>query len=170
MLETVWAVVHDGKIETVGVVDAPEGTRALVTLLVEDENDFWQAASSESLNEIWDNEEDDVYAELLKPEVILVRYPFSDLTSSKVRPAVVVNASHSSQDLFVVALTSKTSNLLAGEFILADWKLAGLNVETAVKRGIFTIKQTLVKKYVGKLSDADAEQLENSLRTWLDLP
>ncbi len=105
-----------------------------------------------------------------KPEIVLVRYPFSDLTSSKVRPAVVVNAPHVSQDLFVVALTSKTSNLLAGEFVLADWKAAGLNVETALKRGIFTIKQTLVKKRVGKLSDADAEQLENSLRTWLDLP
>ena len=105
-----------------------------------------------------------------KPEIVLVRYPFSDLTSSKVRPAVVVNAAHTSQDLFVVALTSKTSNLLAGEFVLADWKAAGLNVETALKRGIFTIKQTLVKKRVGKLSDADAEQLENSLRDWLDLP
>jgi mRNA interferase MazF len=81
-----------------------------------------------------------------KPEIVLVRYPFSDLTSSKVRPAVVVNASHTSQDLFVVALTSKTSGLLTGEFVLADWKFAGLNVETAVKRGIFTIKQTLVKK------------------------
>ena len=66
MLETVWAIVHNGKIETTEVVDVPEGTRALVTLLVEDENDFWQAASSESLNEIWDNEEDDVYAELLE--------------------------------------------------------------------------------------------------------
>lgn len=66
MLETVWAVVHNGKIETTEVVDVPEGTRALVTLLVEDENDFWQAASSESLDEIWDNEEDDVYAELLE--------------------------------------------------------------------------------------------------------
>lgn len=66
MLETVWGIVHDGKIETLGNVDAPEGTRALVTLLVEDENDFWQAASSESLNGIWDNEEDDVYAELLE--------------------------------------------------------------------------------------------------------
>ena len=42
-----------------------------------------------------------------KPEIVLVRYPFSDLTSSKVRPAVVVNAPHSSQDLFVVALTVK---------------------------------------------------------------
>ncbi len=55
-----------------------------------------------------------------KPEVVLVRYPFSDLTSSKVRPAVVINAAHTSQDLFVVALTSKTSNLLAGEFVLAE--------------------------------------------------
>ncbi len=104
-----------------------------------------------------------------KPEIVLVRYPFSDLTSAKVRPAVVVNAAHTSQDLFVVALTSKTSNLLAGEFILTEWKAAGLNVETAVKRGIYTIKETLVKKCVGKLEDTDAEQLENSLREWLEL-
>lgn len=66
MLNTVWAVVHEGRIETLDEVDAPEGTRALVTLLVEDENGFWQAASSASLDEIWDNEEDDVYAELLE--------------------------------------------------------------------------------------------------------
>ena len=105
-----------------------------------------------------------------KPEVVLVRYPFSDLTNSKVRPAVVVNAAHLSQDLLVVALTSKTSGLLAGEFILAEWKKAGLNVETVVKRGIYTIKEALVKKRVGKLEDADAEQLEKSLRAWLDLP
>ncbi|HSK71439.1 MAG TPA: hypothetical protein VK892_07080 [Pyrinomonadaceae bacterium] len=66
MLETVWAVVHEGKIETLNEVDVPDGTRALVTLLVEDGADFWQAASSESLDEIWDNEKDDVYAELLE--------------------------------------------------------------------------------------------------------
>ncbi|MCC6329169.1 MAG: hypothetical protein IT174_11675 [Acidobacteria bacterium] len=66
MLETIWAVVHDGKIEPVGEFAAPEGTRALVTLLVDDESGFWQDASSESLDEIWANEEDDVYAELLK--------------------------------------------------------------------------------------------------------
>ena len=66
MLNTIWAVVHDGKIETLGNVDVPEGTRALVTLLVEEEADFWQAASSEALNEVWDNAEDDVYGELLE--------------------------------------------------------------------------------------------------------
>ena len=104
-----------------------------------------------------------------KPDVILISYPFSDLTGTKVRPTVVVNAAHASQDLFVVALTSRTSGLLTGEFVLTDWKAAGLNIETALKRGIYTIKQTLVKKRVGKLENADAKQLEKSLREWMGL-
>lgn len=105
----------------------------------------------------------------LKNEVILVKYPFSDLSGSKVRPAVIVNAPHHSQDVLIVPLTSKTAALLAGEFVLADWKLAGLNVESAVKRGIYTLQQHLVAKKVGRLSDADAKELERSLRAWLGL-
>lgn len=37
----------------------------LVTLLPDDEADFWAQASQPSLNAVWDNAEDDVYAELL---------------------------------------------------------------------------------------------------------
>lgn len=66
MPNTVWAVVHEGKTVTLSEVDAPEGTRALVTLLIEDEGDFWQMASAASLDEAWDNAEDDIYAELLE--------------------------------------------------------------------------------------------------------
>ncbi len=51
----------------------------------------------------------------LKNEVILVKYPFSDLSGSKVRPAIVVNAPHSSQDVVIEPLTSKTTALLDGE-------------------------------------------------------
>ena len=104
-----------------------------------------------------------------KNEVILVRYPFSDLTSSKVRPAIVVNAPHTSQDLFIVPLTSRTTALRPGEFVLTEWKRAGLNVETAVKRGIFTIDQRLVLRSIGALQNVDAENLESSLRGWLGL-
>jgi mRNA interferase MazF len=71
-----------------------------------------------------------------KNEVILVRYPFSNLSGSKVRPAVVINAPHVSQDVIIVPLTSKVSTLLPGEFVLADWKAAVLNVSSAVKRGL----------------------------------
>ena len=102
-------------------------------------------------------------------DVILVRYPFSDLSGTKVRPAVVVSAPHVSQDLLIVPLTSRTRPLLAGEFVLADWGVAGLNVSTAVKRGIYTVHQNLVVKLVGALTESDGAQVEQSLRTWLGL-
>ena len=104
-----------------------------------------------------------------KNEVVLVRYPFSDLTNTKVRPAVVVSAPHRSQDILIVPLTSRTTAPRAGEFVLAEWQRAGLNVKTVAKRGIFTIDQKLVLKSIGFLLQRDAEKLENSLREWLDL-
>jgi mRNA interferase MazF len=105
----------------------------------------------------------------LKHDVILVRYPFSDLSDSKVRPAVVVSAPHTSQDLLITPLTSKTSVLLAGEFVLTAWSEAGLNVPTAVKRGLYTIHQRLVARVIGKFAAPDTEKLEQSLRGWLGL-
>lgn len=52
-----------------------------------------------------------------KHDVILVRYPFSDLLNSKVKPAIVVSAAHVSQYILVTPLTSKTGALLEGEFV-----------------------------------------------------
>jgi mRNA interferase MazF len=104
-----------------------------------------------------------------KNEVALVRYPFTDLTGNKVRPAVVVNAPSSSEDLFLVPLTSKTENLVSGEFQLTDWKSAGLHVPTAAKRGLYTVHSSLIIKTVGFLATRDATQLQKSLRLWLGL-
>jgi hypothetical protein len=55
-----------------------------------------------------------------KNEVILVRYHFSALSGVKVRSAIVANAPHVSQDVFIVPLTSRTTSLLTGEFVLMD--------------------------------------------------
>lgn len=100
-------------------------------------------------------------------EVILVRYPFTDLSGIKVRPAIVVSTLHVSEDIFIVPLTSRTGFLLDGEFVLRDWSKAGLNVTSAVKRGVYTISQELVIKRIGKLSASDSKNLERSLREWL---
>ena len=102
-------------------------------------------------------------------EVVLIRYPFSDLSGSKIRPAVVVSSSHPSQDIMIVPLTSKTSSLFPGEFVLTDWSVAGLNVTSAVKRGVYTVQGNLVAKSVGFLSKTDLKTLESSLRQWLAL-
>lgn len=104
-----------------------------------------------------------------KGSVVLVRYPFSDLTNAKVRPAVIVSVRHSSEDVLIVPLTSKTEHLLSGEFAMREWKAAGLNVLSAVKRGVFTIHQGLIIKKLGELAPTDAQDLEHSLREWLGL-
>ncbi len=104
-----------------------------------------------------------------KNDVVLVRYPFADLSDSKVRPAVVVSTLHISEDIFVVPLTSKTMSLLPGEFVLIDWKDAGLNVSTAIKRGIYTVNKSFIIKKVGKLSTSDSKSLESSLHKWLGI-
>lgn len=102
-------------------------------------------------------------------DVVLVQYPFSDVSVKKVRPAVVVNVPHVSQDMLVVPLTSKTTSLLTGEFVITDWTLAGLNVVTAVKRGIYTVHQSLIVKKLGKLSNADSQKMEMALKEWLGM-
>jgi hypothetical protein len=65
MLQTLWATIRQGKVELLESTEIPEGTRVLVTLLPEDESDFWVKASQVSLDAVWDNTEDDVYAQLL---------------------------------------------------------------------------------------------------------
>ena len=108
-------------------------------------------------------------ASFSKNEVVLVHYPYTDLSRTKVRPAVIVHALHASQDNLMVPLTSQITSLLAGEFVLADWAATGLHVATAVKRGIYTIHPRLVVQRLGQLSHGDGQQLDQSLRDWLGL-
>ena len=65
MQERIRAVVNDGRIEPLEKLDMPDGTEVLVTAL-SNGDDFWLRASEVSLSAIWDNPEDDVYAELLE--------------------------------------------------------------------------------------------------------
>lgn len=66
MLNTIRAVVRKKKIELLEKVEIPEGTRVLVTLLIdEDEPKFLQSASQLALDRVWNNFEDDVYEQLL---------------------------------------------------------------------------------------------------------
>lgn len=66
MLRAVWAVVREGKIELLENIPLLEGTTLLVTLMPdEDEQQFWLNVSDRSLAEVWENTEDDIYAELL---------------------------------------------------------------------------------------------------------
>ena len=99
-------------------------------------------------------------------EVVLLPIPFTDLTSRKVRPAVVIGHSSHLGDLFVVPISSQLQNV---DLVFQDWQAAGLNVLCGTKSQIATIEDRLVVKSVGVLSSADRVALEGRLRSWLGL-
>jgi len=66
MLNTIKAIVHEGRIIPLENIEIPEGAKVLVTVLDDEETEFWAAASGSALSAVWDNDEDDVYAELLE--------------------------------------------------------------------------------------------------------
>jgi mRNA interferase MazF len=100
----------------------------------------------------------------LRNDVVLLPIPFTDLTSRKVRPAVVIG--RSGADLFLVPISSVLSNT---DFPIVEWRTAGLNVPCGVKAQLATVEAALVVKSVGTLSAADTQSLNNRLRIWLQL-
>ena len=101
-----------------------------------------------------------------RSEVVLLPIPFTDLTSRKVRPAVVIGHSSHPGDLFVVPISSVLQNV---DLVIQGWRAAGLNVPCGIKSQIATIEDRLVVKSVGLLSTPDSVALEKRLRTWLQL-
>ncbi len=97
-----------------------------------------------------------------RSDVVLLSIPFTDLTSRKARPAVVVGTTDS--DLFLVPISSQLSNT---DLRLQDWRSAGLNVACDFKAQIATVEEILVRKVVGRLSEGDSRALEGQLRSWL---
>ena len=97
-------------------------------------------------------------------DVVLLPIPFTDLTSRKVRPAIVIG--QCGDDLFLVPISSQFSNT---DFALQEWRAAGLNVPCGVKTQIATVESRLVVKIVGTLAVSDRQLLDERLRTWLQL-
>ena len=106
-------------------------------------------------------------------DVVLVPFPFSDLSAAKVRPAVVVSGAlyHATEpDLLLAALTSKVAAATGPlDYLLGDWRAAGLRYPSALKPVLFTLDPARVIYHVGALTPADLTQVDQRLRHALEL-
>jgi hypothetical protein len=95
-------------------------------------------------------------------DAVLLPIPFTDLTSRKVRPAIVIGKNK--MDLSLVPISSVPANT---DFPLQAWPAAGLNVPSGVKAQLATVEERLVVKIVGQLAVNDSKILDGQLRNWL---
>jgi mRNA interferase MazF len=104
-------------------------------------------------------------------DVVLVRFPFTDQTSTKQRPAVVVSsvAYHRERpDVILMAITSqiRTSTGI-GEALIEDWKDAALLKASVIKPIMTTVERSLIQRRLGRLSERDRERLSMCLNAIL---
>jgi mRNA interferase MazF len=101
--------------------------------------------------------------------IVLLPFPFSDQSSTKIRPAVVVSPAYPSDDLLVLAVTSVGDGLRPGEFAIQFWSEAGLIHPSFAKRAVASVTGNLVKKQLGQLRESDMAKLDSALRSWFGL-
>jgi len=105
-------------------------------------------------------------------DVVLVRFIFTNESGAKHRPVLIIStdAYHQGrQEAIVAAITSNISRLLVGDYLVTDWKAAGLLYPSVVTGIIRTIKQDMIDKKLGVMPATDMQAIENIIRTVLGL-
>lgn len=106
-------------------------------------------------------------------DVVLVPFPFSDLSTTKVRPAVVVSSAlyHAEKPDLVLAAVSSKIEAATGplDFVFNGWQRAGLRYPSAFKPVLFTLEPRRVLHRIGALSQMDLAEVDLRLRRILEL-
>jgi mRNA interferase MazF len=100
-------------------------------------------------------------------DVILVPFPFTDQSTIKKRPALIISSENYNchkPDLILIAVTIQISiNLQFGEVAIEEWSAAGLIKPSMIKPIITTTENSLVIRKLGALQPPDLQTLENIL-------
>lgn len=106
---------------------------------------------------------------VIKGDVVLVQFPFTDLSQSKLRPAIILWIDPVGTDVVVCAITSQNLNRLEeGEFLLdtadPDFPSTGLRVASKVRATrIATLDRQLVARRLGKVGRRSMQTLNTVL-------
>ncbi|MBN8538104.1 MAG: type II toxin-antitoxin system PemK/MazF family toxin [Deltaproteobacteria bacterium] len=101
--------------------------------------------------------------------MVLVKFPFANLETSKKRPALVLNqiSYGKTQNLLIIAMiTSKVDGVkLHGDVALKNWEKASLLHPSLVRVSkIATIDDDIIEKKIGHLSEKDIELVKKEIK------
>ncbi len=105
-------------------------------------------------------------------DIVLVEVPFTDLSQSKKRPALVLLSR--SQDHLIAFFTSRVEQAGPDDVIVAASADNGLAVDSAaLVTKLFTLHESLIVRTLGRLDKSDyraiVERLVHLLRATVDL-
>ena len=101
-----------------------------------------------------------------KWDIVLVRFPFTDLTNAKKRPALIISPDeyNKNQDVVIAFITSKLSNeRKIGDYKIKFWDKACLPKPSMLRMKFATIDKSIILKTLGKLDKSDILEFKKLL-------
>jgi mRNA interferase MazF len=106
---------------------------------------------------------------LQRGDVVLVPFPFTDLSNQKVRPSLIVSPNPQQDDLVVAFISSVVSDRLqATEWLLTndhpEFSATGLKRASVFKTGkLVTLHRSLILRRLGHLGPTSQAELDHRL-------
>ncbi|HEX2901575.1 MAG TPA: type II toxin-antitoxin system PemK/MazF family toxin [Bacteroidia bacterium] len=105
---------------------------------------------------------------MAKGDIVLITFPFTDLSGTRLRPAVVLV--DTVLDLTVCFITSQIQWMEATDVLLHPTPTNGLRVPSLIRTSkIATLDRTLAKGLLGRLDASSLLDLNAKLKTLLQL-
>ena len=106
---------------------------------------------------------------MAKGDIVLITFPFTDLSGSKLRPAVVLT--DTSLDLTVCFITTQTGWQEPTDILLVPDTANGLRKQSLIRISkIATLDRSLAKGLLGRLSQLELADLNSKLKVLFQLP
>lgn len=107
-------------------------------------------------------------------DVVVVPFPFTDIASSKRRPALVISSESTfneriGQSVMAMITTAKHSDWPL-DTRLTNLTSAGLKAESIVRMKLFTIDHQLIQRRLGSLGESDRVSVQIALYKLFDRP
>lgn len=111
----------------------------------------------------------------MKDKIVLVPFPFDDLSSSKVRPAVcLTNEIQPYAHVVLAFITSQRSNVAPTDYVIKDsdpdFVTNGLKVSSTIRlHRLLTVSKALIRRELGMLSTTQRNEIDIRLKKLFEI-
>ena len=102
-------------------------------------------------------------------DIVLVKYPFTDFSSKKLRPALILLSEDEEEDFLLIFITSVKIN--KNQFNIPISKNGtGLHKDSILRlKKIMTVHKSLILGRIGSLTYKEFKNIKSKLREMLDI-
>ena len=101
-----------------------------------------------------------------KWDIVLVPFPFTDLSAVKKRPALIISSNEYNeyQDVVVAFVTSNlATQQRMGDYKIREWEKSNLPKPSMIRMKFATIDKSIILKTLGRLPEKDSNEFGQAL-------